>query len=96
MPDEKQFPPLTDHQIAVTMLHYGGGFVKAIANAWFHGDSLNKPRVRAAFPEYWELYDRLTYRCPECGETEIDYHDGDYKQCEKCEHKFDFTDKETM
>lgn len=99
MPDTKQFPPLTDHQIAHTMKKYGGGFVRAIAEAWFQGDDTNRPRVRAAFPEYFEKYAAMTVRCPECGGTDIGrgHHDGttcgvpecDYKICETCGHKFD-------
>ncbi len=37
----------------------GGGFVKALVNLWYAADSSNKPRVRAAFPEYFERYKHL-------------------------------------
>jgi len=35
----------------------GGGFVKALVELWYRADSKNKPRVRAAFPEYFEKYE---------------------------------------
>lgn len=35
----------------------GGSFVKALINLWYSADSSNKPRVRAAFPEYFERYE---------------------------------------
>jgi len=35
----------------------GGSFVKALVNLWYSADSSNKPRVRAAFPEYFERYE---------------------------------------
>lgn len=37
---------------------FGGSFVKALVNLWYRADSVNKPRVRAAFPEYFEKYER--------------------------------------
>ena len=36
----------------------GGSFVKALAHLYYMADSKNKPRVRAAFPEYFEQYER--------------------------------------
>lgn len=36
----------------------GGSFVKALVNLWYMADSANKPRVRAAFPEYFEKYEK--------------------------------------
>ena len=37
----------------------GGSFVKALVDLWYAADSINKPRVRAAFPEYFERYERM-------------------------------------
>ena len=40
-------------QIAHT---YGGGFVSALAMAWFKADQGNKARIEAAFPHLIEEY----------------------------------------
>ncbi len=37
----------------------GGSFVKALVDLWYCADSNNKPRVRAAFPEYFERYEQM-------------------------------------
>lgn len=37
----------------------GGSFVKALAHLYYMADSSSKPRVRAAFPEYFERYERM-------------------------------------
>lgn len=37
----------------------GGSFVKALVNLWYCADSTNKLRVRAAFPEYFERYEKM-------------------------------------
>lgn len=37
----------------------GGSFVKALVSLWYSADSSNKPRVRAAFPEYFDKYERM-------------------------------------
>lgn len=36
--------------------HHGGSFFSALANAWLHGDSCNRARLDAAFPEVAEKY----------------------------------------
>jgi hypothetical protein len=35
---------------------YGGGFVSALAQAWFRGDQRNKERIEQAFPHLIEEY----------------------------------------
>lgn len=37
----------------------GGSFVKALVNLWYCADLNNSPRVRAAFPEYFERYEKM-------------------------------------
>lgn len=37
----------------------GGSFVKALVALWYCADSTNKPRVRSAFPEHFERYEKL-------------------------------------
>lgn len=35
---------------------YGGGFVSALAAAWFRGDPANRARIEAAFPHLIEKF----------------------------------------
>lgn len=47
-------PSLTTAQLHRTWLaaqHHGGGFIAALADAWLRGDSANRARITAAFPE---------------------------------------------
>ena len=41
------------------MEEFGGSFIKALAHLYYMSDSSNKPRVRAAFPEYFECYEAM-------------------------------------
>lgn len=46
-----------DHvKIANAMREYGGGFVKALAEAIVRADSENLEKLKGAFPEYFEKY----------------------------------------
>lgn len=38
---------------------YGGGFVKALVELYYRADQHNKLRVRAAFPEIFENYEKM-------------------------------------
>jgi 2-oxo-4-hydroxy-4-carboxy--5-ureidoimidazoline (OHCU) decarboxylase len=38
------------------MQRFGGGFVKALAEAFQRADTENRARIRTAFPEYWDKY----------------------------------------
>ena len=94
----KTFPQLTDFQITETMLKHGGGFVAALAKAYRLADDTNGPKLKAAFPDYWQKYAERTVRCPECGKTTImhRHHDGDtcglpecdFLECEDCQHQW--------
>lgn len=44
------------HSTFLAMEAYGGGFVKALALAWFKADIANKSRIEAAFPHLLEAY----------------------------------------
>lgn len=46
-----------DYQIVDAMECYGGGFVKALAQAWRHGDPINRRRIKMAFADYWQEYE---------------------------------------
>lgn len=40
------------------MESFGGSFVKSLSNCYYCADSGNKQRLRAAFPEVFERYER--------------------------------------
>jgi len=50
---------ITDYQIADAMKAIGGSFVRALGLAWFAADLINREKLKAAFPEYWEEYREL-------------------------------------
>lgn len=39
-----------------SMIRTGGEFASSLAEAWFAGDSANRARIQAAFPELLERY----------------------------------------
>lgn len=49
---------LHDEKFAVmeNMRKFGGGFVKALAEALARADHENTIKIKNAFPEYWEQY----------------------------------------
>lgn len=52
-------PSLTPVQLHRTWLaaaHHGGGFIAALATAWFAADPGNRTRLTAAFPEVVEKF----------------------------------------
>lgn len=50
-----------DEMIDVTeaMLKWGGGFVKALAQAMRIADDDNLKKLKDAFPEYWKQYKEM-------------------------------------
>lgn len=38
---------------------YGGGFVGALAEAFYRADEINFSRLKAAFPDYWKQYEEM-------------------------------------
>ncbi len=42
-----------DVQVLHAMKRHGGSFVKALADAGFHADSVNLQKLKAAWPDYW-------------------------------------------
>ena len=64
-------PPLKDVHVFETMKIYGGGFVKALAEAGFRADSVNLAKIKAAWPDLWAEYSawtRARLRKPESAE----------------------------
>lgn len=50
---------LTPTQVHRTWLaagQHGGGFLKALSEAWLRGDTTNRARIEAAFPEVVEKF----------------------------------------
>jgi len=56
-PDEPDKP--TEAEILSAMDGYGGGFVKALAEAYRRGDMNNRFIIRTAFRHYWEQYSTM-------------------------------------
>jgi len=50
---------ITDYQIADAMKAIGGSFVRTLGQLWFMADLINREKLKAAFPEYWEEYREL-------------------------------------
>jgi hypothetical protein len=50
---------LTDDDIARAMQLFGGSFITLLGKAWQFGDTDNRRRIQAAFPEAWAQYREL-------------------------------------
>jgi hypothetical protein len=48
-----------DFETLQAMTKFGGGFVKALAQAAHHADSNNLERIKQAWPEYWKQYEEM-------------------------------------
>lgn len=51
-----------DYPVVAAMRRYGGGFVKALAEAVYLADPAHAARLKAAFPEVWLKYGALAER----------------------------------
>lgn len=51
-----------DYWTVQAMKRYGGGFVRALADAAILADDDNLSRLKAAWPEYWLKYSDLSER----------------------------------
>lgn len=49
-------------EVVNCMARNGGSFVKALATAFRHADSVNFQRLKMAFPEYWLEYAGMVER----------------------------------
>ena len=59
--DQQLIPNVTrhggsDYWTVKAMKTYGGGFVKALAEAASQADAINLQRIKNAWPEYWSKY----------------------------------------
>lgn len=48
-----------DYATIAMMRKYGGSFVQALANAYDCADYINPAKIRSAWPDYWNQYERL-------------------------------------
>jgi hypothetical protein len=47
------------HDIAKTMVQYGGGFVRQLGNMLAHADPKNVAKIKATWPGYWAQYKKM-------------------------------------
>jgi hypothetical protein len=50
---------LTDSDVLLAMVRYGGRFAAAIGAAWQCADDVNRAKLKAAFGDVWEKYREL-------------------------------------
>lgn len=48
-----------DYWTLEAMRKYGGGFVKQLAELAVHADRFNMQKIKSAWPEYWDQYEKL-------------------------------------
>jgi len=48
-----------DLELIGMMARYGGSFVKALAEAAYKADESNYQRLKAAFPDIWQSYEKF-------------------------------------
>jgi hypothetical protein len=53
---------MSDHEVICAMAKYGGGFVRALANAAHLADKENLQRIKDGWPDYWQEYSQFTER----------------------------------
>lgn len=49
-----------EFEVVETMAKYGGSFVKALAKCFHRADSNNFFRLKIAFCDYWEQYEKMS------------------------------------
>lgn len=45
--------------VAQAMDKHGGGFVQTLARLIYKADPINKAKIKATWPEYWEQYKKV-------------------------------------
>lgn len=48
-----------DYTTLDNMEKYGGSFVKALANAARHADSINLAKIKETWSDYWHQYENM-------------------------------------
>ena len=62
-----------DHKVIKAMLRYGGSFVQCLAECAFRADANNLAKIKATWPEIWEMYTGFAKR----DEKEIEFSGND-------------------
>ena len=53
---------MTMYDAALAMEKYGGSFARAIAEAWFTADPVNRRKLEKCFADLFEMYDDPKWR----------------------------------
>lgn len=53
-----------ESRIVEAMHTWGGGFVKALSACFYAADRQNIEKLKKAFPEYWDEYDKMSAPAP--------------------------------
>lgn len=83
---------LSEHDFFVVdmMMVRGGGFVKSLATCFHHADVENVQRLKTAFPEIWDSYERMVQpkKPPEVATLQLcqTCHTGHYLPNNFCDH----------
>lgn len=56
---------MKDFDVALTMIEYGGSFVRELGAAALVADQDNLAKIKATWPEYWAQYDRMAKQLSE-------------------------------
>ena len=56
---------MKDHDVARTMIEYGGSFVRKLGAAALVADEQNLRRIKHTWPEYWDQYTRMAKQLSE-------------------------------
>ena len=79
-----------DFMVVDMMQVRGGGFVKALGTLFHHADPENFRRLKVAFPEFWESYEKMAFpkKPPEVATSQLCSvcHIGHYLPSGFCDH----------
>lgn len=56
--------------ITEAMIRFGGNFVRELGKLYRRADQTNASRLRSAFPDYWEKYEKLIEKTKKEGKNE--------------------------
>jgi len=60
-PEARVSGQFSDWEVTEAMIRYGGGFVSALGELYRKGDEINRRKLVAAFPEYFDQYQDARY-----------------------------------
>jgi hypothetical protein len=56
---------MRDYDVALTMIEYGGSFVRKLGAAALVADPENMGKIKTTWPDYWAQYDRMAKQLSE-------------------------------